>query len=203
MVETFCRAEHGVCYETSAERERARSVNEQHAQEGSNTQEAATPRVRPGSPAPAVAMAVVRCTRTVTRSYAVGYARRPVRAVTANTRTQNAKLTHNRRLAARVAARRVASPCAYKVVLKASLPSIRRGCYILVRTCDLHLSMHLRVAELDHALPVLPIRFRKHGYAGRGTGDGHAADAVKRTTWLLPLDASSACPQRVPQILAD
>ena len=41
----------------------------------------------PGSPAPAVAMAVVRCTRTVTRSYAVGYARRPVRAVTANTRT--------------------------------------------------------------------------------------------------------------------
>ena len=36
-----------------------------------------TPRVRPGSPAPAVAMAVVRCTRTVTRSYAVGYARRP------------------------------------------------------------------------------------------------------------------------------
>jgi hypothetical protein len=66
----------------------------QHAQEGSNTQETATPRVRPGSPrprvrpgspAPAVAMAVVHCTRTVTRpSYAVGYARRPVRAVTAN-----------------------------------------------------------------------------------------------------------------------
>ena len=117
-----------------------------------NTQETATPRVRvrPGSPAPAVAMAVVRCTRTVTRSYAVGYARRPVRAVTANTRTQNAKLTHNRRLAAGgprgSAARRVARSVTVcmKVVLKASLPSIRRGCYILVRTCDLHLSMHLR-----------------------------------------------------------
>ena len=110
----------------------------------------ATPRVRPGFPR--VPRPGCRHGGRALHPYRDAIIRRRIRAPAGTGRNREHAHSENAKLTPQPSARgpRVAATCresvtvCIKVVLKASLPSISRGCYILVRTCDLHLSLHLR-----------------------------------------------------------